>query len=120
MAKFNDGRILVYGTMGGDGQPQTQAIIFLRYKNFKQNLQDAINNPRWLLGKTWGNDVQNLRIENRFDKELIDNLKRLGHQIQLVDEFDEVMGHAGAILSHKKGLKEGAFDYRSDGLAIGS
>ena len=28
LAKFNDGRCLLYGTMGGDGQPQTQATIF--------------------------------------------------------------------------------------------
>src|SRR3546814_13692008 len=27
MATFDDGRTMVYGTMGGDGQPQTQAAI---------------------------------------------------------------------------------------------
>jgi hypothetical protein len=27
-AKFKDGRSMVYGTMGGDGQPQTQAAVF--------------------------------------------------------------------------------------------
>ena len=78
LAKFNDGRCLLYGTMGGDGQPQTQATIFLRYKELKQNLQDAINNPRWLLGKTWGDDVHNLRLEKRFDDKII---KRLIEQV---------------------------------------
>ena len=120
MAKFNDGRVLIYGTMGGDGQPQTQTIIFLRYNEFNQNLQDAINNPRWLLGKTWGNDIQNLRLENRFDKETIEKLKNIGHEIEIVDEFNDIMGHAGAILIKKNGLKEGAFDYRSDGSATGN
>ena len=30
-ARFDDGRSMVYGTMGGEGQPQTQAAIFTRY-----------------------------------------------------------------------------------------
>jgi gamma-glutamyltranspeptidase len=30
LAVLNDGRIMVYGTMGGDGQPQTQAAVFTR------------------------------------------------------------------------------------------
>ena len=71
LAKFNDGRCLSYGTMGGDGQPQTQATIFLRYKELKLNLQDAINNPRWLLGKTWGDEMHDLRLEKRFDNKII-------------------------------------------------
>ncbi len=29
-ARLNDGRVLVYGSMGGDGQPQTQAALFTR------------------------------------------------------------------------------------------
>ena len=120
LAKFNNGNVLVYGTMGGDGQPQTQAIIFSRFNYFKENLQDAINNPRWLLGKTWGSDVNNLRLENRFDPIVINKLKNVGHKIVLVEEFNEIMGHSGAILSHLNGIKEGAFDYRSDGIAIGS
>ncbi len=120
MAKFDDGRCLSYGTMGGDGQPQTQATIFLRYKELKQNLQDAINNPRWLLGKTWGDDVHNLRLEKRFDNKIISKLIEAGHQIQLVDDFDEIMGHAGAILVYKNGNKEAGFDLRSDGIALGN
>ena len=120
LAKFNNGDVLVYGTMGGDGQPQTQAIIFSRLNYFKENLQDAINKPRWLLGKTWGSDVHNLRLENRFDPIVINELKKVGHKVELVEEFNEIMGHSGAILSHLNGIKEGAFDYRSDGMAIGS
>ena len=31
LAHFDDGRVMSYGTMGGEGQPQTQATIFSRY-----------------------------------------------------------------------------------------
>ena len=34
MARFKDGRSMVYGTMGGEGQPQTQAAVFSRYALF--------------------------------------------------------------------------------------
>ena len=30
VAKLSDGRVMPYGSMGGDGQPQTQAMIFSR------------------------------------------------------------------------------------------
>ena len=47
MALFNDGRVMPYGTMGGDGQPQTQSAVFTRYAVFGQGMQQAISAPRW-------------------------------------------------------------------------
>src|ERR1051325_1211574 len=49
---IKDGRIIAYGTMGGDGQPQSQAALFTRHVSFRQPLADAIDRPRWLLGRT--------------------------------------------------------------------
>ena len=54
LAHLSDGRIMPFGTMGGDGQPQTQAMVFTRHVLFGQDLQMAISAPRWLLGRTWG------------------------------------------------------------------
>ena len=62
-----------YGTMGGEGQPQTQATIFLRYAIQNLDLQEAINQPRWLLGRTWGEETTSLKIEGRFSKETFQN-----------------------------------------------
>lgn len=53
-ARLDDGRVMVYGSMGGDGQPQTQAAIFTRYVLQNAPLQESITRPRWLLGRTWG------------------------------------------------------------------
>ena len=101
--------------MGGDGQPQTQAMILSRYAWYGQGLQQAINAPRWLLGRTWGSEVTNIRIENRFSAELRDQLLSVGHDLDVTGPFDDVMGHAGAIVLHPDGLIEGASDPRSDG-----
>lgn len=103
--------------MGGGGQPQTQAMIFVRHVLHGQELQHALNSPRWLLGRTWGSDVTNLRMESRFDGALYDALRRAGHDVNVVGEFEEIMGHAGALVLHPDGLIEGASDPRSDGLA---
>ena len=119
LAHFDDGRVMSYGTMGGEGQPQTQATIFYRYNVQNLNLQNAVNEPRWLLGKTWGEETTSLKIEERFSADTFDKLKSMGHIIEKVGPYEEIMGHAGALVRYPNGLKEGGYDLRSDGIAIG-
>lgn len=118
MAHFDDGRRLAFGTMGGDGQPQTQALLFTRYATYGQPLEQAIAAPRWVLGRTWGDQSDKLKLEARFDSRLIERLRERGHDLMLLDDFDETVGHAGAIVRHADGRIEGASDPRSDGAAV--
>lgn len=115
MAQLSDGRTLVYGNMGGDGQPQSQSAVFSRIVNFQMNPQAAIDAPRWLLGRTWGNASDNLKLEARFSDECLSALRAKGHEVEVLQEYDESMGHAGAIVRHADGLLEGGSDPRSDG-----
>lgn len=115
MAQLSDGRLMSYGTMGGEGQPQTQAMIFARHVLHGMPLQAAITAPRWLLGRTWGTAETNLKLENRFGPALIEALRAAGHDTEIVGPFMDIMGHAGAIMRHPDGLLEGASDPRSDG-----
>jgi gamma-glutamyltranspeptidase/glutathione hydrolase len=119
LARLSDGRTMVYGTMGGEGQPQTQAMIYSRYAMHGQDLQKAVTAPRWLLGRTWGAETTNLRIEGRFDEAVIAALQAAGHDVDVVGPFEEFMGHAGALVHHPSGLIEGAADPRSDGSVAG-
>ena len=119
LALLDDGRAVVYGTMGGDGQPQTQAAVFTRYAVFGQNLQQAIAAPRWLLGRTWGQASATLKIESRFDYAVSAELSHRGHDVEVLRAYDETMGHAGAIARHGNGALEAGFDPRSDGGAAG-
>jgi gamma-glutamyltranspeptidase len=115
LARFVDGRVMPYGTMGGEGQPQTQAALFTRYALFGQDLQTAITAPRWLLGRTWGNVATNLKLERRIDAAVIDALRAAGHDVEPVDSFSDLMGHAGALVRHPDGTIEAATDPRCDG-----
>lgn len=118
LALLKDGRRMVYGTMGGDGQPQTQSAIFSRYAYFDYDLQNSISLPRWLLGKTWGDTGTTLKLEARFDSTLIEKLRSAGHNVELIDDYSDLAGHAGALVLSDNGLIEGASDPRSDGSAI--
>ncbi len=115
LAKFADGRVMAYGTMGGEGQPQTQAAIFSRYARFGVNLQAAICAPRWLLGRTWGETSTTLKLEDGFPEALYAALETAGHDVERVGPLTAMMGHAGAIVRHADGRLEGATDPRSDG-----
>ncbi|WP_212376428.1 gamma-glutamyltransferase family protein [Acetobacter persici] len=114
-ARFEDGRVMVYGTMGGEGQPQTQAAIFTRYAQYGMGLQQAVTAPRWLLGRTWGDESVTLKYEDRFAPDLVAQMAAAGHKMERVAPFTSLMGHAGALVRHPDGMLEGATDPRSDG-----
>lgn len=120
LARFNDGRVMAYGTMGGEGQPQTQAALFSRYARYGVPLQQAVSAPRWLLGRTWGEESTTLKLEAGFDLDVVEALAEAGHETELVAPFSSIMGHAGAIVRHPCGLIEGAADPRSDGAVATS
>ncbi len=120
LATFADGRVMPYGTMGGDGQPQTQAQVFTRYM-FGMGLAEAIDAPRFALGRTWGAASSLLALENRFDPTLVRALERAGHEIAIhADAHADVFGHAGGLIRHARdGRIEAAHDPRADGGASG-
>ncbi|MGH8744853.1 MAG: gamma-glutamyltransferase family protein [Burkholderiales bacterium] len=115
LAVFRDGRTMIYGTMGGDGQPQTQAAVFTRVAVFGMDPQAAINAPRWLLGRTWGQTSDTLKLESRFPARVPMLLGSYGHEIEILQDYDSAMGHAGAIVRHANGTLEGGADPRSNG-----
>jgi gamma-glutamyltranspeptidase len=118
LAVLTDGRVMAFGCMGGDGQPQTQAALFTRYVMFGAPLDVAIDRQRWVLGRTWGDQHMRLRLESRFDGNLIDQLAAAGHDIDLLPEpYSDTMGHAGAAVLHPDGTLEAAHDPRADGGA---
>ena len=117
MAIFDNGSVMAYGTMGGEGQPQTQAAIFARHVFQKRGLQEAVTAPRWLLGRSWGDPSVSLKLEGRFPAKTITALRKLGHDIEMLPDFSPLMGHAGMLLRSTDGLLSGAADPRGDGAA---
>jgi len=115
LAVLRDGRVMAYGTMGGDAQTQIQAALFTRHVLHREPLAEAIARPRWYVGRTWGKAIGNLVIEARLDGNLIDRLVSAGHDVTMTD----AVGHAGAVVLHPDGTMEGAHDPRADSGAAG-
>lgn len=110
---------ILYGTQGGEGQPQTQTALVTRIVDYRMDPQRAIVEPRWLWGRTWGESNRDLKVESRLGNEAIDKLKRAGHSVKSVQPFDGLMGHAQAIVVDDNGFRIGGTDPRCDGGAIG-
>lgn len=118
MARLRDGRVMAYGNMGGEGQPQSQSALFSRYALFGRPLQAAITAPRWLLGRTWGDSTTSLKLESRFDPDLVERLRSAGHDVEMLGPYSDLVGHAGAVVVHPTGVIETASDPRCDGAAV--
>ncbi|GEA61109.1 gamma-glutamyltransferase family protein [Vibrio comitans] len=113
--ELNDGRRMVYGTMGGEGQPQTQACLFSRYLYQGKTLSQSVAEPRWLLGRTWGDSTNNLRLEQALYQQHAEELTQMGHDVTVVADQNELMGHAGAVVLNPQGDASATSDPRSDG-----
>jgi gamma-glutamyltranspeptidase len=109
----------VYGTMGGEGQPQTQAAILTRRLFRRFAPQAAIEAPRWLYGRTWGTASRALSLEGRYSTELARTLEDRGHDVAMGGEWDDLFGHAHGIWIAPEGGFVGGSDPRADGGALG-
>lgn len=118
---LRDGRpVLLFGSMGGEGQPQTQAAVLTRIVDFGLDVQRAIEAPRWRFGRTWGEARRSLKLESRIGEVVAAELRRRGHDVNLVGPWAAEMGHAQAIaVDPDAGSLFGGADPRGDGAAIG-
>jgi gamma-glutamyltranspeptidase/glutathione hydrolase len=117
-AELADGRRMSYGTMGGEGQPQTQAAVFTRFVYQDLPLSVSVSKGRWLLGRTWGDTSHNLKIESDLAEVVSNDLQSMGHDVAVVESCNELMGHAGAVVAFSDGRTCAATDPRSDGSAF--
>ncbi|MFC4775794.1 gamma-glutamyltransferase [Paenibacillus sp. GCM10023252] len=111
---------LLAGTQGGEGQPQTTLSLLTGVLDYGCNIQEAIALPRWVYGRTWGEDSDTLKLENRaLDPGAAGQLQSWGHQVELLPAWSSAVGQAQGIQISPDGVLGGAADPRGDGLAIG-
>ncbi|CAM4386082.1 gamma-glutamyltransferase [Paenibacillus tarimensis] len=110
---------LLLGTQGGEGQPQTQLSVLTGVIDYGLTAQEAVSLPRWVYGRTWGEDSDTLKLEGRCGRETAAELSGIGHQVEVLREWDGAMGQAQAISISRDGVISGAADPRGDGSVIG-
>src|SRR5690606_33951991 len=77
------------GTMGGEGQPQTTVAMLTRLVDFGYDVQQAIEAPRWLMGRTWGEASQDLWLEGRVTDAVARELVRRGQPVRMLMDWDD-------------------------------
>jgi gamma-glutamyltranspeptidase/glutathione hydrolase len=112
---------LVFGTMGGDGQPQIHMTVITNILDFGMNIQEAIDAPRWIHGNVLIEDPKlQLNVEGRVSRSVIEQLANMGHDVHVMEDWTWNVGHAQGILINKHtGVLQGGADPRGDGYAIG-
>jgi len=109
----------VYGTMGGEGQPQTQAALVTRRLDRGLGPQACVEAPRWLYGRTWGTPSRALNLEGRYGADVASELASRGHEVKMGGHWDDLFGHAHCIWLEPDGGLVGGSDPRADGAALG-
>lgn len=117
---------LVFGNMGGDGQPQIQLQVLHHYYDRGFDVQAAVDQPRWIYGRHTLTERPDLPtgeaviVESRFDPAVLASLERKGHAVIPLGPYENAMGHAHAIaIDHERGTLAGGADPRADSLALG-
>jgi gamma-glutamyltranspeptidase/glutathione hydrolase len=105
---------IVFGTMGADGQAQTQLQMLTKVVDDGTDLQDALDAPRWVVSPS---DFS-VTLERRFPDDVVEGLRRRGHVVHVTHPLDRSMGHANAIIISDDGFVA-ASDPRSEGAALG-
>lgn len=110
----------VFGTMGGDGQPQILLQIAARLFHHGQSPVKAINAGRWLLNgpttgfDTWtGDGGPHVIVEGQIASQWGEELVARGHEVRILGPYDTSFGHAHAIVIEPTGMLAGAADPRT-------
>ncbi|HJT55765.1 MAG TPA: gamma-glutamyltransferase [Ktedonobacteraceae bacterium] len=114
---LRDGRpAMVFGSMGGDGQPQIHLQVYTAAARFGLNIQAAIEMPRWIHGAA--NGIELLRVESRFPAETLSDLRQRGHALEELGAWEAGMGYAqGITFDSSTGVMQGGADPRAESLA---
>ncbi len=119
---FRDGRPrLVFGAMGGDAQAQINLQGITHVIDFGRNMQDAIEDPRFVFGRPRGGGTPVLHLEPRYPDGVIEALRDLGHPVEVTAPWNPLMGHAQGIIIGPDDPPAllGGGDPRGDGYAAG-
>ncbi|MFK7699765.1 gamma-glutamyltransferase family protein [Pseudomonas caspiana] len=115
----DDGRRWFFGTQGGDGQPQTQMVLATQLVDFQQPIDLALETPRFLLGRSFFDSTDNLKLEGDMSTATVEGLAALGHEVEIIPARSPMTGHAGIIAIDETGRRSAMHDPRGEGLALG-
>ncbi len=122
---LKDGRLkMIYGTPGGETIGQTQFQVLVNVIDFGMGIQEAIESPRFRVDAEpsfYKPGAQlTLALESRVTKAALEQLKAMGHAVEMLPGFTAGVGGAQGILFNLDAhtMTAGA-DPRRAGYALG-
>lgn len=116
----------VFGTMGGDGQPQILLQLAARLFHHQQSPAVAQHAGRWVLrGPVTGFDTWTaaqgpvVMVEGNAPAEWAAALEARGHRTERTAPFDSAFGHANAIVRDTEGFWSSCVDPRARVGSVG-
>ena len=107
---------IAFGIMGGFNQAQAHAQFVSNVADFHMNIQAALEAARF---RKQGFAGCKVAIENGVAPDVIDGLRKQGHEVTVELRFSQVMGRGNAVEHHDaSGVNYGATDPRADGEAV--
>jgi gamma-glutamyltranspeptidase / glutathione hydrolase len=105
-----------FGIMGGSNQPLAHAQFVSNVVDYGMNIQAAVEAPRFTIrGESLNCDIA---IESRVKPEVLDELRRKGHSLNVRQEYSSWMGRGQAVLHNSTtGVNFAGSDPRADGAA---
>lgn len=112
---WRDGKpFLVVGTPGSFGIMQTTPQMMMNVLDHEFSIQAAIEAPRFRTGTN-----RELFIERRVSDEVVGELRKLGHEVQLLDSYTAYCGGGqGLMVDPDSGAFLAGADPRRDGYAL--
>ena len=110
---------LILGSPGGTRIFPSLTQIIVNILDFSMDLDEAIEAPRFFSYSVMG-EARPLSVESRIPEAVLKALVKLGHQIEIREDYDTYFGGAqGIMILEKEGLLHGGADSRRDGHAAG-
>jgi gamma-glutamyltranspeptidase/glutathione hydrolase len=94
-------------------------VLATQLIDFGQSLNDALHAPRFLLGRSFFDSSDNLKVEANLDAAIVKELSRLGHDIEVIPALSPLAGLAGVARIYQDGSKEAMHDPRGKSLTKG-
>jgi gamma-glutamyltranspeptidase/glutathione hydrolase len=107
-----------FGIMGGSNQPLAHAQFVSNLVDYGMNIQAALSAPRFTIRDTGQPIGCKIVIESRVRPEVLDQLRRKGHELIVRKDYSALMGRGQAVLHNSTtNVNFGASDPRADGAA---
>ncbi|MGZ8921015.1 MAG: gamma-glutamyltransferase [Limisphaerales bacterium] len=107
---------IAFGIMGGWNQSQAHAQFVSKVVDAQRNIQLALESPRMTKLTFDGCDV---KMESRIAPEVVADLEKRGHKVQLIDPYATDVGGGQAVMrDFRTRVNYGASDPRKDGAAV--